>query len=340
MPDYNSINCPICDKRFTPEDDIVVCPECGAPHHRACWMENGACQFNELHSEGFVWKRPDVEKKSEQSAGGESTEAPTVCASCGTVNENGRFFCKKCGALLNKNEETRRPADYINSDTSFDDDDEDGRDGNPFRDTDPYALFVDPLGGVPPEEDFDGVQAKELADFVGRQSSYFLRVFKMLKVKKSKVFFNLSAFLFSGFWLLSKKMYGLGAAVTALLLALRGTIAFLDARFYEPIYEQVKGLTYAEQLGYFNGLSRRDLLAGIILPSALQFLVWGIMIFFGLYANNLYKKHCQKSIKRARNSGNTAQNVIEKKGGTNMLCALSVAVSFYIILMFLQNMLY
>ena len=34
MIDYTGIPCPVCHKEFTPEDDIVVCPECGAPYHR------------------------------------------------------------------------------------------------------------------------------------------------------------------------------------------------------------------------------------------------------------------------------------------------------------------
>ena len=92
MPDYNSLNCPICNGRFMADDDIVVCPECGAPHHRECWTSHGSCQFAELHSEGFVWKRPEVEFEEESNANGE--DRPTVCASCGSVNEAGRFFLK------------------------------------------------------------------------------------------------------------------------------------------------------------------------------------------------------------------------------------------------------
>ena len=36
MIDYTGLECPICGEKFTAQDDIVVCPECGAPYHRAC----------------------------------------------------------------------------------------------------------------------------------------------------------------------------------------------------------------------------------------------------------------------------------------------------------------
>ena len=31
---YTGIPCAACGKKFTAEDDVVVCPECGTPHHR------------------------------------------------------------------------------------------------------------------------------------------------------------------------------------------------------------------------------------------------------------------------------------------------------------------
>ena len=42
---YKNYKCPICNTQFTEEDDVVVCPECGTPHHRDCYIKNGKC-FN------------------------------------------------------------------------------------------------------------------------------------------------------------------------------------------------------------------------------------------------------------------------------------------------------
>ena len=42
MIDYTGLECPICGEKFTAQDDIVVCPECGAPHHRDCCVKVNA----------------------------------------------------------------------------------------------------------------------------------------------------------------------------------------------------------------------------------------------------------------------------------------------------------
>lgn len=35
--DYTGKKCPICSEKFKADDDIVVCPKCGAPYHRSCY---------------------------------------------------------------------------------------------------------------------------------------------------------------------------------------------------------------------------------------------------------------------------------------------------------------
>jgi hypothetical protein len=42
-------SCPVCTKSFREGDDIVVCPDCGTPHHRACYSEIGRCARFQLH---------------------------------------------------------------------------------------------------------------------------------------------------------------------------------------------------------------------------------------------------------------------------------------------------
>ena len=34
MADYKNKKCVVCKELFSDYDDIVVCPECGAPYHR------------------------------------------------------------------------------------------------------------------------------------------------------------------------------------------------------------------------------------------------------------------------------------------------------------------
>ena len=46
---YINYKCPVCNNRFTEEDDVVVCPECGTPHHRECYKLNGKCFNKDKH---------------------------------------------------------------------------------------------------------------------------------------------------------------------------------------------------------------------------------------------------------------------------------------------------
>ncbi len=52
---YSEEKCPICEEQFTEQDDIVVCPICGTPHHRACYNQNGECGNEHKHNEGYRW---------------------------------------------------------------------------------------------------------------------------------------------------------------------------------------------------------------------------------------------------------------------------------------------
>lgn len=55
--DYTNEICKGCNQPIKEDDDIVVCPVCGTPQHRACWNENGDCANAYLHDEGFVWQK-------------------------------------------------------------------------------------------------------------------------------------------------------------------------------------------------------------------------------------------------------------------------------------------
>jgi hypothetical protein len=67
MTKFTGQECPACCEKFAEGDDVVVCPDCGAPHHRLCYAENGECIHAAQHSrirnlEFFV----DALKQTEQ----------------------------------------------------------------------------------------------------------------------------------------------------------------------------------------------------------------------------------------------------------------------------------
>lgn len=79
-------NCPVCNNEFQPDDDIVVCPLCGTPHHRECYNQSRKCVNDSLHNEGFRWsasfkEEPKIEKEPDfqpenQSASENRNNAP------------------------------------------------------------------------------------------------------------------------------------------------------------------------------------------------------------------------------------------------------------------------
>lgn len=52
---YKGTECVSCGKKFNESDDIVVCPECGSPHHRECYKTAGKCANIMRHDMNFNW---------------------------------------------------------------------------------------------------------------------------------------------------------------------------------------------------------------------------------------------------------------------------------------------
>ena len=48
--------CVCCGKVFEKNDDIVVCPECGSPHHRECYLKENRCANSAMHGTGEKWQ--------------------------------------------------------------------------------------------------------------------------------------------------------------------------------------------------------------------------------------------------------------------------------------------
>ena len=49
--EFTEYKCPVCGEQFKKGDDIVVCPECGAPHHRECYEKEGRSEERRVGKE-------------------------------------------------------------------------------------------------------------------------------------------------------------------------------------------------------------------------------------------------------------------------------------------------
>lgn len=68
MSIYENKICPVCKKEFENGDDIVVCPECGTPHHRECYDLIGHCVNKGLHQSNYNYyedTKPIESKKAD-----------------------------------------------------------------------------------------------------------------------------------------------------------------------------------------------------------------------------------------------------------------------------------
>ncbi len=64
--DFKNYICPVCNGKFTDDDDIVVCPECGTPHHRECYKKENKCFNSHLHGSDEDLKSTFTVKEKEE----------------------------------------------------------------------------------------------------------------------------------------------------------------------------------------------------------------------------------------------------------------------------------
>ena len=202
MARYTGNHCPVCEQEFTDNDDIVVCPDCGTPYHRACWQKVGACMHQSEHAAGFEWK-PEV------GVGAAEAAHAATCPNCGTHNTPGAVRCSHCGCPLPKAGEEasgaapQKPQDQGPIYARNPGDVNPG--GAPRNDRAAPGPHIDTYSAGPdgiqrreigPEDPIEGIKAKDWAAFVGRSPMYYLMQFFRMSETKQKVTLSLSAFLF------------------------------------------------------------------------------------------------------------------------------------------------
>lgn len=318
--DYIGNKCQVCDRYFHADDDVVVCPECGTPHHRECWESLGHCVNEELHAEGYDF--------SEDQEHNEKADV-TVCQYCGKENDKYQFFCKYCSAPLQKEERTQNAENKENQQQ------------NPFAGgraggfPGAVPLYMDPLGGVPADADLgDDITAGEAAKYVKQNTPYFVRIFNNIKsFNKSK--FNFAAALFSGGYLLYRKMYKLGAFIFAIQLALYGGMMYVmlsSQKLYNDFMTAYSS-GWGKSSEFLSSLSSADLFR-IYVPAIVYALMIAIMIIVGANFNRWYMRHCKLEIIKIKLNAKEDENpetLLQTKGGVNTPLAISLLITAMII---------
>ena len=334
--DFLGKKCPVCDKYFHVGDDIVVCPDCGTPHHRECYEKEDRCFNADRHKDGYDYNTDTEEKNS----------IDYVCPNCGTQNSKGSFFCKHCGVPISNNvkpNENRYDRYRQNDQTGNTQNPQGGFQGMPFS-----ADAFDPMAGVNKDEDFgDGVTAGEAAKYVKQNTPYFIRVFfNIVKYSKSK--FNFSAAIFTGAYLLYRKMYKIGALIAGVQIAM--TILYVAISYsapYQAVLDSMPTLSlldasaFSQFVEYTAGLSTLQIFM-IYFLFAYDLIRIGLMITIGITFNRLYLSHCKKQINKIKSkadSDTSAEDKLQTRGGVNTPLAIAAMVSYFAVI-YLPSIIY
>lgn len=281
---HENEKCPVCDSFFTAEDDIVVCPICGTPHHRECYKKLGHCANAAVHKDGFSYtasedhKKDDIEAptvnessninniplNSENSQRADKKREKAVCKKCGSEIEKSAPFCCYCGEKQDNpqyEQQNFNPLFAGNITSSYEDD----------------------------GETIDGKSVKDISDTVRTNTSRFIDKFR----KSKKASWNWGGFFFGAYYLFFRKMYKEG--IVAMVVSLASSLV-------------VNGL-YVEQtsaLNCFLNMHYQEIVSGgseelaeqmmtlmqPLMPAAMILMGINIIIslVIALFADSMYKR--------------------------------------------------
>ncbi len=333
--DYYNHSCPVCEKEFDKDSDTVVCPVCGAPHHRDCYEQEDRCFFEDKHKDGFDYKNYYQEQKIKECM---PTDNTLRCATCGSDLVPGSRFCNHCGTPV----ENTPPSPYDrHTEEQNSANNQPNRNQVPPQGVHVETFAFDPMGGLKADEEVgDGVTVGEVAKFTKNNSPFYSRLFHQIK-NHNRSRFTLSGFLFSGGWLLYRKMYKLGTIITIAMAILIGAQLYINT-FYGELITELSNISYNSpllsgentfslMLEFLGKLSMEELIAiGISYFSGLFQLA--IRILCGIFGHRWYYKHCMKKITQIKSEAPTkeeADATLQTKGGVNTTLAISLVISYF-----------
>lgn len=306
MSRYSGKKCVICDNTFTDNDDIVVCPDCGTPYHRNCYEAAGRCVADGLHASGTSWHSFQVESGN-----------IIVCKRCNHENSPMAIFCEKCGMPTRMADDVNMQQPQMNNPQM-----------NPQSQMpqNPYVFLFDEYCGLSPEEEFDGVKLKEIAEFIGPNKRYFLPIFKNMKERHKKFSVNLPAALFPHYYFAYRKMY------LPMILAVL-SYAILEIQVQFEYLKDTSTLIHSILSQYPALLEKLTAFANsqlwITLSNVLFLVCAAASFIFAFFSNWIYYKHCIRKIKKLKEKNGASSDLkskLAKYGGTTVAGLLIVFI--------------
>lgn len=297
-------SCPVCKAYLFPEDDIVFCPVCGAPHHRDCYAAIGKCGLAELHGTDEQY-RPIRDDESEENT--QKSEAQNLCPRCGKEKIEGALFCPHCGQDF---------ADSSAPQSNF------VQFGSPHIQAGVYNMFSDPYGGVPHDGSvtIDDASVEDVRKFVFSNTQRYIPLFAR-QDKKHKSSWNWAAALFPHGWLFFRKHYTAGVIALGLML--------LSMVLGIPLADDVNSLissggqvvaTQQEQFNLILSLLPQVPAFSMIMAALGTVIGLATNIYFGLFGDWHYRQHVVATIKSINSDSEVTDRDMEflKKGATSL----------------------
>lgn len=301
---YLNQKCPVCGKEFGENEDIVVCPLCGTPHHRDCYKKNGECGNAFKHNEGFRWE-PEINTAAEPSA-----------------EENNQNFGGQPPFGQSPFGNAQQPP-FGNAQQPF---------GQP-----PFTGFS-PLSLFPPELD-EGVSTEDAASFIQVNPIKYLDRF--FHQKGGKRTWNWAAFLFTPLWFFYRKMPKLGSVFFAITFLVSAVCTYAPpalklmnetAAVYETYVDSSEDEAAAfEKFSQSLAAVIKDNRAGIVFAAAQPVILIAVYIFAGAFANKWYYEHTVKTVRKIKSEiiePDRQKLTLFRKGGTSLgLAVLAIMAS-------------
>lgn len=288
MNKYTGMTCVSCQEPFTDQDDVVVCPTCGAPHHRNCYMAEKRCALAAQHAPDFAWQ-PDPDALS--APAGELRLQ--VCTHCNTTNPAEAEACRFCGRPL-----AAAPAGSDTGDAQPRQQDAASRGsyqphGAAGQTNNSWSPFV----AVDDTWQVEGVSARELAAYTGNSSYYFITQFRRLLSNRFQLSWNWGALFFNFFYFFYRRMYKMGLVLlgfyfVSILPNILCYIGPTDASM------EVMGVVIR-----YNSQMAADT---AMISQILSTLRWFVSILCAMFANKLFLRTALNDISRFRTALNNS----------------------------------
>lgn len=297
--------CPVCNKHFEQDDDVVVCPQCGTPHHRDCYNSIGHCANSNQHSTAFEYNGAAAQDDNVQNSANDTDDTiegfqsenqnyynPQNSAYYNNTTQqsedNNKAVCSQCNAEINKDAPFCSHCGARQNNAQYGEYSPINNFGFNYTEQQQYENETQTI---------DGKSVKDVAAVVRTNTHRFIPKF----LHNKKLSWNWSAFFFGPYYLFYRKMYKPGALFLAINVIVQYIINGIYAKelndfmsFFSANYQALYSNPSSELMNEMTALSNAVMPASyILLGSSLI-----ISVIIAIFADSFYKTRVMQVLDR------------------------------------------